>query len=117
MTPYELPPPYLNDYASSSSLSDPPALLRRRTPIRFTTRSREMASLQVELDRLKYMSRQQAQTIDRLENIRCMLDFENTCLKARYLLLKTNYRELKKVLGMEFSEDEEEIIPTDEEER
>jgi hypothetical protein len=52
---------------------------------------REIATLQEEVSRLKRINRLQAETIDQLENTRHKLDFENTCLMSRYLMLQSTY--------------------------
>lgn len=115
--PRELPD--LNaSFTTTSPVPAPPAIFRDRTPIRFTTRSREMAYIQMEMDRLKNVLQQQSLVIDRLENEKSILNFENTCLQARYLLLQSNNQELKQMLGIEFSNyDDDVILTSDEEER
>jgi len=52
---------------------------------------REISNLREEVNSLKRINRLQAETINRLENTRHHLDFENTCLMSRYLMMKSTY--------------------------
>jgi len=129
--PNELRVSYLNAStpSSGSDLSDSPAIVRSRTPIRLTSRSRQMASLRVEIEylnsfikrqdlviqRLKEERQELYRDIETLENQKCILDFENTCHKASYLLLQVNCRELKDQLGYDFNDDYS--LTSDEEQR
>ena len=128
-----MPQPYLNasSASSASDFSDSPTTLRSRTPIRITSRSRQMASLHVEIEYLNSFVEKQAQAIeklkqdrqtlsqnvDSLENQKCILDFENTCLRASYLMLQSNLRELKDQIGYDINDDESVTLTSDEEER
>lgn len=129
----QMPQPYLNasPTSSTSDFSDSPTILRDRTPIRITSRSRQMASLRVEIEYLNSFLEKQEQAIqklkeerqallqnvDSLENRKCILDFENTCLRASYLMLQSNLRELKDQIGYDINDDESVTLTSDEEER
>lgn len=131
--PNELRVSYLNAStpSSSSDLSDSPAIVRSRTPIRLTSRSRQMASLRVEIEYLNSFVKRQDHVIEKLkeerqelyrdleslENQKCIIDFENTCLRASYLMLESNCRELKDQLGYDILDDESIALTSDEEQR
>jgi hypothetical protein len=91
-----------------------------------------MASLRVEIEYLNSFVKRQDHVIEKLkeerqelyrdmeslENRKCILDFENTCLQASYLMLQVNCRELKEQLGYDINEDDESVtLTSDEEER